>query len=84
MEEVKITVENGVRVLSGQRRLEKGNKNRRYHRIKRSYGSFVRNFSMPDDADPDKGNAEFNEDVLKLHIPRSESARPRQIEVKMS
>jgi HSP20 family protein len=83
-EEVKVTVENRVLVLSGQRRLEKENKNRKYHRIERSYGSFVRSFSLPDDADPDKVNAEFKEGVLKLRIPKSESARPRQIEVKIS
>jgi HSP20 family protein len=81
---VKVTVENGVLVLSGQRRLEKENKNRKYHRVERSYGSFVRSFSLPDDADSDKVNAEFKEGVLKLHIPKSESARPRQIEVKIS
>jgi HSP20 family protein len=83
-EEVKVTVENGVLVLSGQRRLEKENKNRKYHRVERSYGSFVRSFSLPDDADSDKVNAEFKEGVLKLHIPKSESARTRQIEVKIS
>ena len=44
----------------------------------------MRSFSLPDDADPDKVNAEFKEGVLKLHIPKSESARPRQIEVKIS
>jgi HSP20 family protein len=61
------SVENGVLVLSGQRRLEKENENRKYHRIERSYGSF----SLPDDADSDKVNAEFKEGVLKLHIPKS-------------
>jgi HSP20 family protein len=83
-EEVKVTVENGVLVLSGERRLEKEDKNRRYHRVERSYGSFARSFSLPDDADSGKVNAEFKEGVLKLHIPKSESARPRQIEVKIS
>lgn len=77
-------VENGVLVLSGQRRLEKEDKNRKYQRVERSYGSFVRSFSLPDNADSDKVNAEFKEGVLKLHIPKSESARPRQIEVKIS
>jgi HSP20 family protein len=77
-------VENGVLVLSGQRRLEKEDKNRKYERVERSYGSFVRSFSLPDNADSDKVNAEFKEGVLKLHIPKSESARPRQIEVKIS
>ena len=83
-EGVKVTVENGVLVLAGERRLEKEDKNRKYHRIERSYGSFARSFSLPNDADSSRVNAEFKEGVLKLHIPKSESARPRQIEVKVS
>jgi HSP20 family protein len=82
-EEIKVTVENGVLVLSGQRKFEKEEKGRRYHRIERAYGSFARSFSLPDNADPDQVNAEFNEGVLKLHVPKSEAARPKQIEVKI-
>ena len=83
-EEIKVTVENGVLVLSGERKLEKEEKGRKYHRIERAYGSFGRSFSLPDNADAEKVNAEFNEGVLKLHIAKSEAARPKQIEVKIS
>jgi HSP20 family protein len=83
-EEVMVTVENGVLVLSGERKLEKEEKGRKYHRIERAYGSFGRTFSLPDNADAEKVNAEFNEGVLKLHIAKSEAARPKQIEVKIS
>ena len=83
-EEIKVTVENGVLVLSGERKLEKEEKGRKYHRIERAYGSFGRTFSLPDNADAEKVNAEFNEGVLKLHIAKSEAARPKQIEVKIS
>ena len=54
------------------------------NRIERAYGSFGRTFSLPDNADAEKVNAEFNEGVLKLHIAKSEAARPKQIEVKIS
>lgn len=80
-EEIKFTVENGVLVISGERKLEKEEKGRKYHGVERAYGSFVRSFSLPDDADADKVNAEFNDGVLKVHIAKSESARPKQIEV---
>ena len=83
-EEIKVTVENGVLVLSGERELEKEEKGRKYHRIERAYGSFGRSFSLPDNADAEKVNAEFNEGVRKLHIAKSEAARPKQIEVKIS
>jgi HSP20 family protein len=83
-EEIKVTVENGVLVLSGERKLEKEEKGRKYHRIERAYGSFGRTFSLPDNADAEKVNAEFNDGVLKLHIAKKEAARPKQIEVKIS
>jgi HSP20 family protein len=44
----------------------------------------VRSFTLPDDADADKVNAEFKDGVLKVHVAKSESARPKQIEVKVS
>jgi len=58
-EDVKLTVENGVLTLSGERKFEKEEDNKRYHRIERAYGSFVRSFSLPDDADDGKVTAEF-------------------------
>jgi HSP20 family protein len=76
-EEIEVTVENGVLVISGERKLEKEEKGRKYHRVERAYGSF----SLSDDAAADKVNAEFNDGMLKVHIAKSESARPKQIEV---
>src|SRR5919198_3836488 len=60
-EEVKVTVENGVLSISGERQYEKEDKNRKYHRIERVYGNFVRNFSIPDDADASKVSADFKD-----------------------
>ncbi len=83
-EDVKVAVENGVLTISGERKSEKEEKNRKYHRIERAYGSFERSFSVPDDADADKVNAEFKDGVLKVHLPKSERAKPKQIEVRVS
>jgi HSP20 family protein len=83
-EDVKVTVENGVLSISGERKFEKEENGRRYHRVERSYGSFVRTFSVPEDADASKVNAEFKEGVLKVHLIKSERTRPRQIEVQVS
>lgn len=82
-EDVKVTVENGVLTISGERKLEKEEKGKRYHRIERAYGSFVRSFTLPDDADADKVSAEFKDGVLKVHVAKSEAAKPKQIEVKV-
>jgi HSP20 family protein len=82
-EEVKVTVENGVLTITGERRFEKEEK-KKYHRVERYYGSFARIFALPDDGDAAKVNAEFKDGVLKVHIAKSEAARPKQIEVKVS
>jgi len=83
-DEVKVTVENGVLTISGERKFEKEEKDRRYHRIERAYGSFTRSFSVPDDADDAKVGAEFKDGVLTVRLAKSEKARPKSIEVKVS
>jgi HSP20 family protein len=83
-EDVKVTVENGVLTITGERKLEKEEKDTKYHRVERSYGSFFRSFTLPDAADSPKVSAEFKEGVLKVHLPKSERAKPKAIEVKLS
>jgi len=83
-DEVKVTVENGVLNITGERKFEKEEKGRKYHRIERAYGSFVRSFTLPDDADANKVNADFKDGVLKVHVAKSETAKPKQIEVKVN
>jgi len=83
-EDVKVTVENGVRTITGERQFEKEEKDKKYHRIERSYGNFLRSFTLPDGADGAKVNAEFKDGVLKVHLPKSETAKPKAVEVKVS
>lgn len=80
-EDVKITVENGVLTLKGERHFEAEKKDKKYHRVERGYGSFMRTFSMPDDADPDKITAEFKDGLLRVTLAKSEAKKPKQIEV---
>jgi len=83
-DDVKVRLENGVLTISGERRWEEEAGNRKYHRVERAYGSFVRGFTMPDDADPDKVRAEFRDGVLRVMIDKSEKARARAIDVKVA
>lgn len=83
-EEIKINVHEDVLSISGERKYEKEEKGKKYHRVERAYGSFVRSFTLPEDADSSKINAEYKEGVLKLHLPKSEKAKPKAIEVKVS
>lgn len=83
-DQVKVTVENGVLLISGERSSEKEEKNMKYHRIERSYGSFIRSFVLPDDADGTKVKADFKNGILKVHLPKDENAKPKSIEIKVN
>jgi HSP20 family protein len=83
-EDVKVTAENGVLTISGERKFEKEEKKKKYHRVERGFGTFMRSFALPDDADFSKVNAEFKNGVLRVHVPKSEHAKPKQIEVKVA
>ena len=83
-EDVKVTVENGMLTLSGERKVEKEEKDKRFHRVERSYGSFLRRFTLPDATSVTKVNAEFKDGVLQVRLPKHESAKPEQIEVKVN
>ena len=81
-DDVRVTVENGVLTLTGERKFEKEENNKRWHRVERSYGSFARSFTLPGDSDAAKVNAEFKEGMLTVRVAKSEASRPKQIEVK--
>ena len=83
-EDVKVTVENGVLTLQGERRQEKEEKGKRFHRVERSYGSFVRSFSLPESVDENAVKAEYKDGVLNLHLPKSEKVKPKAIDVKVA
>lgn len=83
-DDVKVTVEGGTLTISGERKAEKEEKGRKFHRVERYYGRFVRSFNIPDDAEADNVKAEFKDGVLRVHLAKSEKARPKQIEVKVS
>jgi HSP20 family protein len=83
-DDVKVTLENGTLTITGERKFEKEEKNKKYHRIERAYGTFARSFTLPNDGDASKVNAEFKDGMLKVRVAKSEAARPKQIEVKMS
>lgn len=82
-EDVKITVDDGILTISGERREEKEEKNKKFHRVERIYGKFSRSFTLPDNVDESKIDAEFKDGVLTLTIPKTEKAKPKAVEVKV-
>ena len=82
-DDVRVTVEDGVLSVSGERKTEKEDQKKKFHRIERSFGNFRRSFTLPEDADSTKVTAEFRDGVLKVHLPTTPIARSKAIEVKV-
>jgi HSP20 family protein len=82
-EDVKVTVDSGVLTIRGERKQEKEEKNKKFHRVERFYGSFARSFTLPDNVDDAKIEASFKDGVLNLQIPKLAEARPKGIDVKI-
>jgi HSP20 family protein len=69
-EDLKVSVDNGILTIQGERKQEKEEEGKRFHRIERFYGSFTRSFSLPEDADPAGLKAAATEGQLSVTIPR--------------
>lgn len=82
--DVKVSLEEGVLTIEGERKQEKEEKGRRMHRIERFYGGFSRRFSLPDDADANLIRAETKDGVLNVHIPKSKVLKPKAVEIKVN
>jgi len=83
-DDVKVSVENGVLTFKGERRFENEEHETKYHRRERSYGSFLRGFAIPEDADPEKVSAEFKDGLLVIRLPKSEAEKPKLIQVQVN
>ena len=83
MKDITVEIENGTLTLKGERKFEKDDQTQGYHRIERSYGSFVRYFSLPDTVEADKVQADYKNGVLSVTLPKKEIAKPRSIKVEV-
>ena len=82
-EEFKLSIENFKLTLSGERKFENEKKGENWHRVERSYGSFVRTFSLPNTVNVEEVKADFKDGVLRVTLPKREEIKARQIEVKI-
>ncbi|HZJ17100.1 MAG TPA: Hsp20/alpha crystallin family protein [Chthoniobacteraceae bacterium] len=83
-ENVNVTVEDGTLRITGERKFEKEEKTRKYHRVERAYGTFERNFTLPEGTKGDKVTAEYKDGVLRVHLPKGEEVKPKAVEVKVT
>jgi len=82
-EDVKVTVDNGTLRITGERKFEKEEKGRKYHRVEQRYGAFERDFLLPENVTGEKVTADYKDGVLKVHIPKNEKVTPKAVEVKV-
>lgn len=83
-EDVKVTLQDGMLTIQGERKMEKEEKDKKFHRIERSYGSFMRSFRVPDDADESAVKAEFKDGMLNVTLTKSAKAKSKAINVSVS
>lgn len=80
-EDVKVTVENGILMLHGERKQEKEEKGKTFHRIERHYGAFNRSFTLPETVDQDSIKANFKDGMLSIRLQKSKQVKPKAINV---
>ncbi len=81
--DVKVSVKNDILTVQGSRDVKTEKKDKKFHRVERYYGNFLRSFSLPDNADAEKISADFNNGMLNVSIPKLPVQKPRGIEIKV-
>jgi HSP20 family protein len=82
--DIDIQLENGTLSLRGERKSERTENNKGFHRLERSYGSFARYFTVPDTVDAEHVRADFHNGVLSVTLPKKEIAKPKTIKVQVN
>jgi HSP20 family protein len=83
-EDIKVGVENGILTVEGERHLEKEETGKKFHRVERRYGRFVRRFTMPGEIEPAGVGAQYKDGTLKVTLPKSAATLPKTVEVKVA
>ncbi|MBX3265940.1 MAG: Hsp20/alpha crystallin family protein [Acidobacteria bacterium] len=83
-EDFEVSVENNVLTLKGERKFEKKTEGDNYHRVERAYGSFTRQFTLPQTITAEGATADFENGVLRVALPKREETKARKIEITAS
>jgi HSP20 family protein len=83
-EDVKVTLDQGMITISGERKQQKEDKTEKYHRVESFQGTFSRSFSLPEDVDSAGIRCDSRDGVLTVHLPKKEQKKSTPIEVKVS
>jgi HSP20 family protein len=82
VKDLNVTLLDGILTVKGEKKQEKEENDENYHRVERHYGTFQRNFRIPDKVKTDKLDATYKDGVLKLTLPKAEASEAKKIEVK--
>ncbi len=80
-EDVKVTLQNNILTISGEKKQEQEEKGKTFHRIERSYGSFNRTVELPVAVKTDAIKADFKDGILTVELPKVEEAKPKEIAI---
>ncbi|HSR13154.1 MAG TPA: Hsp20/alpha crystallin family protein [Thermodesulfobacteriota bacterium] len=80
-DDMNIEVKDSTLTIRGEKKLEKDVKEENYHRMERTYGSFMRAFTLPSTVSQEKVKAKFRDGILEVVLPKAEEAKPKQIKV---
>jgi HSP20 family protein len=82
LEDLKITLDDGLLTIQGERPLADDTSEQQYHRVERRYGAFRRSITLPAHVVADAVEASIEDGVLQILVPKAEEAKPRRIEVR--
>jgi HSP20 family protein len=82
-EDVKVTLDQGMITIHGERKEEKDTKGEKFHRIESFRGTFSRSFTVPDNIDEQGIRADSKDGVLTVHLPKTKASAAKPVEVKV-
>jgi HSP20 family protein len=80
-EEVTVEMKDGRLWIAGEKKEEKEEKGKTFHRVERRYGEFRRVVPLPVAVDEDRVEAKFTEGVLRINVPKAAQVLPKQVKV---
>ena len=80
-DDITVQVNGNVLTVSGERKEEKEEKGRTFHRTERSFGSFARSVTLPCEVTENKVSANLEGGVLTIELPKAEKAKPRKVKI---
>ncbi len=82
-EDVKVTLDNGIMTIAGERKYQKEQNDASEIRIESFYGTFSRSFSLPENIDAKGIRAETKDGVLRVQIPKMQAAAPQTVSIEV-